>query len=147
MSINFPSGSIGLDSRQQSPLREQQNAQQQNSGVVVASSNAVQAPSATQDSQLQSENQTTNQSGWSADSQSGDGLEKQLEEAVSNMQEFVQAINRDLNFSLDDTTGRLVVKVVDSKSGDLIRQMPSEEALSLVKRLDEVRSFLFEGKA
>lgn len=144
MNINFPTNSAGLDGRQHTPLKEQHlNAQQQNLGAVTASSNAVQAANSAQQSMLQSEEQqgTTN-----AD-QSGEGLEQQLEQAVSNMQEFVQTINRDLSFSLDDSTGRLVVKVTDSKSGDLIRQMPSEEALSLVKRLDEVRSFLFEGKA
>jgi|SRR5699024_941167 len=70
-----------------------------------------------------------------------------LEEAVAGMQEATQAMRRDLNFSIDDSTGRMVVKVTDSSSGEVIRQMPSEEALRLAESLDEMRSLLFEAQA
>ncbi|MBN0523686.1 flagellar protein FlaG, partial [Pseudomonas aeruginosa] len=52
-----------------------------------------------------------------------------------------------LSFSLDDSTGRVVVKVTDSTSGEVIRQIPSEEALRLAERLDEARSLLFKAEA
>ncbi|MDX1723034.1 MAG: flagellar protein FlaG [Pseudomonas sp.] len=70
-----------------------------------------------------------------------------LEQAVSSIKDFVQAIRRDLNFSLDDSSGRIVIKVTDSASGDVIRQMPTEEALRLAESLDEVRSLLFKAEA
>lgn len=70
-----------------------------------------------------------------------------LEEAVSSIQNFVQNIRRDLNFSLDDSSGRVVVKVTDSVSGEVIRQLPSEEALRLAESLDEARSLLFKAEA
>lgn len=70
-----------------------------------------------------------------------------LEEAVAGMQEATQAMQRNLNFSIDDSTGRMVVKVTDSSSGEVIRQMPSEEALRLAESLDEMRSLLFEAQA
>ena len=54
---------------------------------------------------------------------------------------------RDRSFSLDDSTGRVVVKVTDSTSGEVIRQIPSEEALRLAERLDEARSLLFKAEA
>lgn len=56
-------------------------------------------------------------------------------------------VPRDLSFSLDDSTGRVVVKVTDSTSGEVIRQIPSEEALRLAERLDEARSLLFKAEA
>lgn len=70
-----------------------------------------------------------------------------IEEAVTSIQNFVQNIRRDLNFSLDDSSGRVVVKVTDSVSGEVIRQLPSEEALRLAERLDEARSLLFKAEA
>ncbi|MGV8843784.1 MAG: flagellar protein FlaG [Pseudomonas sp.] len=70
-----------------------------------------------------------------------------LEQAVSSMQTFVQTISRDLNFSLDDSAGRMVVKVTDGATGELIRQMPTEEALRLAESLDSVRSLLFKAEA
>lgn len=71
---------------------------------------------------------------------------KKIQEAVENIQEFVQTVRRDLNFSLDDSSGQVVVKVTDSHSGDVIRQIPSEEALELAERLSEARSLLFTAQ-
>lgn len=70
-----------------------------------------------------------------------------VEQAVSSIQNFVQSIRRDLNFSLDDSSGRVVVKVTDSASGEVIRQLPSEEALRLAESLEGVRSLLFKAEA
>lgn len=56
-------------------------------------------------------------------------------------------MQRNLNFSIDDSTGITVIKVTDALSGDVIRQMPTEDALRLAERLDEMRSLLFEAQA
>jgi len=72
---------------------------------------------------------------------------KPVEEAVASIQNFVQNIRRDLSFSLDDSSGRVVVKVTDSASGEVIRQLPSEEALRLAESLEEARSLLFKAEA
>lgn len=70
-----------------------------------------------------------------------------LGQAVSNLQAFAQSIQRDLSFSLDDASGRVVIEVRDQASGDVIRQIPSEEALKLMKHLEEARSLLFHETA
>ncbi|MDU4252642.1 flagellar protein FlaG [Pseudomonas sp.] len=72
---------------------------------------------------------------------------KALDSAVSDIQSFVQGIRRNLNFSIDDATGEVVVKVIDAESGKVVRQMPSEEVLKLAARLDDVRSLMFETRA
>ena len=56
-------------------------------------------------------------------------------------------MQRSINFALDDSSGRVVVKVTDSGSGDVIRQIPSEEALQMAENLSEVRSLLFKAEA
>ncbi|MDH0141536.1 flagellar protein FlaG [Aquipseudomonas alcaligenes] len=72
---------------------------------------------------------------------------EQIESAVSTIQEFVQSVRRSINFSLEDGSGRVVVKVTDADSGNVIRQIPSEEALQLAESLEEVRSLLFKAEA
>jgi flagellar protein FlaG len=54
----------------------------------------------------------------------------------------VEAINRaltdggrELAFSIDEDSGRTIVRVLDSVSGELVRQFPSPEALILAERL------------
>ncbi|WKC37227.1 flagellar protein FlaG [Ectopseudomonas chengduensis] len=72
---------------------------------------------------------------------------EQVEDAVATIQEFVQSVRRSINFAVDDGSGRVVVKVTDVGSGDVIRQIPSEEALKLAENLSEVRSLLFQAEA
>ena len=68
--------------------------------------------------------------------------------AVSDIHlSFVQSVKRNLNFSIDDSSGQVVVKVIDGDSGEVVRQIPSEEVLKLAARLDDVRSVLFETRA
>ncbi len=70
-----------------------------------------------------------------------------VEQAAVVLQEFAQSIRRDINFRVDDGSGKLVIKVTDLQSGDLIRQIPSEEALQIAENLDAVRSKLFSAEA
>jgi len=70
-----------------------------------------------------------------------------MNDAVERIRTQVQGLQRDLNFSVDDTTGQVVVQVLDGDSGKVVRQIPSEDILRLAERLDEMRSLLFEAKA
>ena len=49
--------------------------------------------------------------------------------------------------NLDEDSGRVVINVTEATSGDVIRQIPSEEALRLAENLSEIRSVLFEAEA
>ena len=66
---------------------------------------------------------------------------------MTDLQDFIQSVRRDINFNLDEDSGRVVVNVTEAASGDVIRQLPSEEALRLSENLSEIRSLLFEAKA
>ncbi|WP_313324258.1 flagellar protein FlaG [Stutzerimonas nitrititolerans] len=79
--------------------------------------------------------------------QDGSVTAESLEEAVSSIKDFVQTIRRDLNFDLDDSSGRTVVKVTDRTTGEVVRQIPTEEALRLAENLEEARSLLFKAQA
>lgn len=61
--------------------------------------------------------------------------EVQLKEAVNQINQYVQTVQRDLSFSMDGETGHTVIKVMDSGSGELIRQIPAEEVLALATYL------------
>jgi len=60
-----------------------------------------------------------------------------LKKAVSTLNDFVQNIQRNLEFSVDKESGVMVVKVVDAKSEKVIRQIPSEEAIKLARSVAE----------
>ena len=63
-----------------------------------------------------------------------------LKQAVSKLNDYVQNIQRDLQFSIDKESGTMVVKVIDTKSEKVIRQIPNEETLRLARNLVEQHS-------
>jgi flagellar protein FlaG len=64
-------------------------------------------------------------------------IDERLTQQVSKMNEYVQSIQRDLNFSVDDSSGEVVVKVFNRHTNELVRQFPTEEALRLAERMKE----------
>ncbi len=72
---------------------------------------------------------------------------EQVLAAVADMQDYVQSAQYNLQFQLHDDSSRMVVKVTEIATGEVIRQIPSEEALRLAENLSEIRSVLFSGKA
>lgn len=78
--------------------------------------------------------------------QNGDNA-KEVGDAVERIRTQMQSLQRNLNFSVDDSSGNVVVQVLDGDSGKVVRQIPSEDILRLAERLDEMRSLLFEAKA
>lgn len=71
--------------------------------------------------------------------QQGDDQQQRLQNAVSELNDFVQNIRRNLEFSIDDESGRIVIKVIDSESKEIIRQIPPEEAVQLAQALEGTR--------
>jgi len=72
---------------------------------------------------------------------------QQLERALENIRRVVEPVAHNLQFTVDDDTGRTVVKVMDSATDQVIRQIPSEEILSIAKALDKLSGLLLEQKA
>ncbi len=72
---------------------------------------------------------------------------EQLESAVKAANDFVNGINNSIQFSLDKETGTPVIKVVDKVTKEVVRQIPSEEMLTIAKALDTVKGLLLHQKA
>lgn len=70
----------------------------------------------------------------------------QLEQVAEKLQEFIGKMNRGLEFSVDKDSGRDVIKVLDKTSGELIKQYPTEEVLSLVAKLSEATGNFVDSK-
>ena len=76
-------------------------------------------------------------------------LEKgqRLEKSVSQLNEIVQSVQRDLEFSIDETSGdTVVIKVLDTKTDEVIRQIPSEEVLAIARNIESLKGILFSAE-
>lgn len=61
--------------------------------------------------------------------------EDELNAAVNSMRDYAQNTQSELSFSIDKDTGRTVIKVLDKKSQEVIRQIPAEEVMALARHL------------
>jgi flagellar protein FlaG len=67
--------------------------------------------------------------------------------AAEQIQSFVKSMGRDLNFSVDQTTGYHVVKVIDPNTGEIVRQLPSKELLDIARSMADLQNVLVSQKA
>ncbi|NBF01453.1 flagellar biosynthesis protein FlaG [Pseudomonas sp. Fl5BN2] len=72
--------------------------------------------------------------------------QEKLKMAVQEIEKFVQSVKRNLEFSIDEPSGQVVVKVIASDSGEVVRQIPNEEVLKLANSLNDASSLLFSAK-
>ncbi|GGQ26217.1 flagellar protein FlaG [Shewanella litoralis] len=69
---------------------------------------------------------------------------EELNKAVNDITESMSMMQKGLAFKVDEDLGIQVVKVIDVTTGELIRQMPNEEALEIAKKLNEVTGLLMK---
>lgn len=67
--------------------------------------------------------------------------------AVQKLNDYVAPALQTIQFSIDDDTDRIVVKVVDTETQQVLRQIPNEEVLAISKTLDNLRGLVIRQKA
>lgn len=72
---------------------------------------------------------------------------KELDEAVKKINESMPPSARSLEFSVDDESKQTVVKVIDLSTKEVVRQIPTAEALEIAKSLDKAMGRLISQKA
>jgi len=68
----------------------------------------------------------------------------ELEDVVQEINDVMATVQRDLNFSVDEKSGRRVISVYEKGTDKLIRQLPSKEALQLLDNLEQLKGILFK---
>jgi flagellar protein FlaG len=70
-----------------------------------------------------------------------------VESAVKRANHVVQVSARDLEFTVDDASGRTVVKVIDKQTNEVIRQIPSDEMLAIAESIERLQGLLVKQQA
>lgn len=70
-----------------------------------------------------------------------------ISEVAERLNEFVKSIGRDLNFSVDKDIDRVVITVTDTQTDEVVRKIPTEEALAVAKDIEANMSLLFNEEA
>jgi flagellar protein FlaG len=92
---------------------------------------------ATQAGKMQARQDVTQAAGNNLPPEQTQVSAEELQKVVKNLNEHVQMINRNLQFSVDEDSGRSVIRVVNAETQELVRQIPSEEALRISRIIKE----------
>jgi flagellar protein FlaG len=73
---------------------------------------------------------------------------KMGDDDVGRLNSLIQQIRRELRFSVDESTGRTIIRVINTQTNEIVRQIPPEEVVSLMQHLRaEGRSLMMEVEA
>jgi len=70
-----------------------------------------------------------------------------LEGAVKKLNDYVAPALQTIQFSIDQESERIVVKVVDTTTQEVLRQIPNEEVLAITKTLDKLQGLVIRQTA
>lgn len=72
---------------------------------------------------------------------------EEMQKVVAELSDMMAVMRKGLAFKIDEDSGLNIVSVMDVESGDVIRQIPNEEALKLAQKLSEVTGLLMKTEA
>lgn len=77
----------------------------------------------------------------------GNETDTGLKQAVDRINQSLPPSNQGIEFAIDEDSERVIVKVVDRETREVLRQMPTQEALDIAKALDRTQGLLIKLEA
>jgi flagellar protein FlaG len=79
--------------------------------------------------------------------QSSQVNEEELRKVIEAADRAAKSLQSSVQFSVDSQSGRAIIRVVDTGTGQLIRQIPSEEVIAIRRALDRIAGLLIQREA
>ena len=124
--MNTPLTSVGADRRNEAPVALDASAQAPKLATPTVTAQAQQVARPDPMAQFKA-------------------TRKELEEALTEVNERMQRNGRSLAFTLDKTTDRTVIKVTNSTTGEVIRQIPDETVLRIAHTMEALKGMLYDA--
>ena len=80
-----------------------------------------------------------------ASSQSVEISDEKVNQAVSQLKDYAEKYQREIRFSVDQESGRTVVRLLDNNN-KVLRQIPSEDLLNLAKSIEQNKGLFFKDE-
>lgn len=72
--------------------------------------------------------------------------DEQVQQLAHEMRQYAHSVERDLKFNVDDESGRLIITVIDPETDKIVRQIPPEETLHILRNMERGSGTLFDNK-
>jgi flagellar protein FlaG len=71
---------------------------------------------------------------------------ERIDEAINELNHHLGIFNSRLSFSFDEEQKMTIIKIQDRETGEVIRQIPSEEMLNSLSKISSIAGLLFDQK-
>lgn len=82
-----------------------------------------------------------------AEEKRGSPSPDELKKIVDDINANLRSMNTELNFSVDKDSHKVVLKIVNSKTHEVVRQIPPEDTLRIASKLSKLMGLLVDGNA
>lgn len=72
---------------------------------------------------------------------------KEMRQAVDSLNRVIASSQQSIHFAMDEEAGKIVIKVLDSETQKVLRQVPNTEALAISKNLARLQGLIFSERA
>lgn len=72
---------------------------------------------------------------------------REMQQAVDNLNRVIASSLQSIQFTLDNESGRIIVKVLDSETQKVLRQIPDDEVLAISRNLTRLQGLVISDKA
>jgi flagellar protein FlaG len=69
-----------------------------------------------------------------------------IESVTRQIDSFLRSMNKSLQFRVDESTGQMIVSICEAETGEVIRQVPGEDALRIAQSLESRLSGMVDEK-
>lgn len=114
--------------------------------TLVAQPKPVDTSKQTSKAQLQEKSRTTESSDKNKGSENKDYTKKQVENAVESINEFLQTEQLDSKFVFHDGLNQYYVRLVDSKTEEVIKEIPPERLLNAFYEMQKLVGMIVDEK-
>ncbi|SDY61106.1 flagellar protein FlaG [Tindallia californiensis] len=99
----------------------------------------------TENNEKRRENRVTQQERMEKQMEKGDRVEN-LQDALDQANKSFEPLNRHFEFSSHDKLNRVMVKVINTKTDEVIREIPPEKLVDMVANMLEVAGILVDER-
>lgn len=71
----------------------------------------------------------------------------EISAALEDVRNAIRPVASELSFSLDEDSGRVLLRIIDRETDEVIRQIPSEELVRIAKALDKFQGLFLNKEA
>ena len=75
---------------------------------------------------------------------SAEELRDELEDKINDMNDIMETLDEKLSFELHDKTDRIMTRIIDIKTQEVIKEMPPEEMLDLAAKIHEMVGLIID---